>query len=280
MRTPLVLTLAALTMVHAVAPTPTGATQEERASVSAVGAILALDAAIQKRFEKVDGRFGYTRLLLRNGAHGFAPENDEEISSLRELQDANLRVALYLASRSLVATRDENRVGASHRIKGPLLITRGPFDATPPAASMRAEARRAFALFERTEQQHDFELGGWMVVARPVRALNDTCLKCHRSTGGNWPSGEPSDLRVGDALGVVFYAYQESGIRNQPWGSPEASVYGTSILIVPSCRDVTNSSPSRLCPMWRSVRMSVVPIVFSTSSLKVTSVRLPPASRR
>jgi hypothetical protein len=218
MRTPVALTFAALTILHAVAPTRTSATggeQEERASFSAVGAVLALDAAIQKRFERVDGRFGYTRLILPNGAHGFAPENDAEISSLRELEDANLRVALYLASRRFVApTPDEKQVGTSHRIKGPLLITRGPFDATPPAASMRAEGRRAFALFERKEPQHEFDLGRWMVVARPVRALNGTCLKCHRSTGDNWPTSAPSDLRVGDVLGVVFYAYQESGFRS------------------------------------------------------------------
>ena len=93
MRTPVALTFAALTILHAVAPsrtTATGGEQEERASVSAVGAVLALDAAIQKRFERVDGRFGYTRLILPNGAHGFAPENDAEISSLRELEDANV----------------------------------------------------------------------------------------------------------------------------------------------------------------------------------------------
>jgi hypothetical protein len=155
MRTHVALMLATAVALHAVAPSRTDANaaegQEDRESVSSVGAILALDAAIQKRFEKVDGRFGYTRLMLPNGAHGFAPENDEEIPSLRELEDANLRVALYLASRRFVATTpDEKQVRASQRIKGPLLI----------------------------------------------------------STGDNWPTSAPSDLRVGDVLGVVFYAYQ------------------------------------------------------------------------
>ena len=97
MRALILLTAAAFAILHAMA-TGTAAPQEER-SVSPIGAVLALDAAIQKGFERVDRRFGFTRLMLPNGAHGFAPENDVEISSLRELEDANLRVALYPASR-------------------------------------------------------------------------------------------------------------------------------------------------------------------------------------
>lgn len=85
MRIPVVLLLA-LTILHTVSTsTRTAASarsgQEERA---AVGAILALDAAVQKRFERVDGRFGLARLPLRGGAHGFVPQNDAELSCLLE----------------------------------------------------------------------------------------------------------------------------------------------------------------------------------------------------
>ena len=206
MRALILLTAAAFAIVHMMA-TATAAPQEERAA-SPVGAILALDAAIQKRFETVDRRFGFTRLLLPNGAHGFSPENDEEISSLRELEDANLRVALYLASRRFVAPAADQRAGhTADRIRGPLAITRGPSGATPPAASMRSEGRKAFRLFERNDPQYEFPIGQWMVVARPVRAINATCVKCHTSSDDSWPTNN-SDLRVGDVLGVVFYAYQ------------------------------------------------------------------------
>ena len=43
-------------------------------------------------------------------------------------------------------------------------------------------------------------------------------------------------------------------------------VQGTSILIMPSCRDVMNSSPSRLRPMCRSARAIVASMVLFTSS--------------
>jgi len=206
MRALILLTAAAFAIVHTMA-TPTAAPQEEW-TASPVGALVALDAAIQKRFEKVDSRFGFTRLMLPNGAHGFAPENDEELSSLRELEDAHLRVALYLASRRFVEPAAEHR--AEHpadRIRGPLAITRGPSGATPPAVSMRSEGRAAFQLFERNDPQHEFQIGEWMVVARPVRAINATCLRCHSSSDTHWPTNN-SDLRVGDVLGVLFYAYQ------------------------------------------------------------------------
>ena len=203
--------LSVFAMVHTMATLTTTASSghwhEERESGSAIGTILALDAAIQKRFEKVDGRFGIVRVAV--DVHKFAPENDAEISSLRELDDRHLRVALYLAGRRLLGPkRDEPEAQSSDRIKGPAFITRGQFPATPAAASMSDEARRAFAVFERRERQYEFEVGDWNVVARPVRVANDTCLKCHRSTGPNFPTTAHSDLRVGDVLGVVLYAYQ------------------------------------------------------------------------
>jgi len=94
--------LLALTILHTVSTITTTAAsaQEERA---AVGAILALDAAVQKRFEKVDR------------AHGFVPENDAELSSLRELEEANVRVVLYLGGRSMLGPGPDGRRAVTNR---------------------------------------------------------------------------------------------------------------------------------------------------------------------
>ncbi len=211
MRIP-VVALLALTLLHAVSTITTMAAsaQEERA---AVGAILALDAAaVQKRFEKVDRRFGLSRLPLPKGAHGFVPENDAELSSLRELAEANVRVVLYLGGRSMLGPGpDERRARWSDQIKGPAFITRERSLPTPAAESLSEEGRRAIAAFDRHESQHAFEVERWNVLARPVRAVNGTCLKCHRSSGDNVPWGVTSDLGIGDVIGVVFYVYQEAG---------------------------------------------------------------------
>ena len=194
-------------MVHTIA-TVTAAPQEER--TSPVGAILALDRVVQKRFEHVNRGFGLDRIST---AHGFKPETDAELSSVRELDEAHLTVGLYLAGRAFLEGR---RHGGplSDWIKGPVAVTQDRFfPATPAIESMLGEGRRAFAAFERGESQQEFDSGKWTVVARPVRA-NGSCLKCHRSTGGGSPyDSTPLDLRVGNVLGVVFYAYQPAGAK-------------------------------------------------------------------
>ena len=138
MRIP-VVALLALTLLHTVSTITTTAAsaQEERA---AVGAILALDTAVQKRFEKVDRRFGLSRLPLPKGAHGFAPENDAELSSLHELEEANVRVVLYLGGRKMLgAGPDERRERWSDQIKGPAFITRERSLPIPSAEALSEE---------------------------------------------------------------------------------------------------------------------------------------------
>jgi hypothetical protein len=194
----------AFAIVHTMAMA-TAAPQEERAGVSPIGAILALDRVVQKRFEHVNRGFGLDRIST---AHGFKPETDAELSSVRELDEAHLTVGLYLAGRAFLEGRHYGRP-LPDWIKGPVAVTRDRFfPATPAIESMLGEGRRAFAAFERGESQHEFDSGKWTVAARPVRA-NGSCLKCHRSTGGGSPyDSTPLDLRVGNVLGVVFYAYQ------------------------------------------------------------------------
>jgi len=111
MRIP-VVALLALTLPHTVTTITTMAAsaQEERA---AVGAILALDA-VQKRFEKVDRRFGLSRLPLPKGARGIG------------------------------------RARWSDQIKGPAFITRERSLPIPAAESLSEEGRRAIAAFDPT----------------------------------------------------------------------------------------------------------------------------------
>ena len=186
--------------------------REERDSESASGAIQALDAAIQQRFTKVDVTFGFTRVMPRGTAHDFVPESDAELSSLGRLDDAHLRVVLYLAGRHLLNPSADQPLFYRRQdpIKGPARLTPGARVTMPTAESLADESRRAFAAFDRHEPHYDFVAGDWNVVARPVRAANGTCLQCHRSDGVNWPARNTSDLHVGDVLGVVIYAYQES----------------------------------------------------------------------
>jgi hypothetical protein len=185
---------------------------EGRDRESARGAIQALDAAIQQRFTKVDGTFGFTRVMPRGTAHDFVPESDAELSSLSRLEDAHLHVVLYLAGRRLLSPSADQPLFYRRQdsIRGPARITPGARVTMPTAESLAEEFRRAFAAFDQHEPHYESVAGDWNLVARPVRAANGTCLQCHRSDGINWPARDTSDLHVGDVLGVVMYAYQQS----------------------------------------------------------------------
>ena len=66
-------------------------------------------------------------------------------------------------------------------------------------------------------------VGAWRVEARPVRASAESCIECHRrhsgfeiktmpATGGAAVAAEKpkeADLKVGDPLGVLLYAYRK-----------------------------------------------------------------------
>ena len=54
---------------------------------------------------------------------------------------------------------------------------------------------------------------------------------------------------------------------------------GTSMRIMPSCREVRNNSPSRLMLICRSARVAGLPMALSIRSRNDTSTRLPLASR-
>ena len=208
----LILALVTVMVPLSMAVTTRAASPREERHRESASALQALDAAIQQRFTKVDGTFGFTRVMPRGTAHDFVPESDAELSSLSRLDDAHLRVVLYLAGRRLLNPSAEQPLFDRRQdpIKGPARLTPGARVPMPTPESLANEFRRAFAAFDRHEPHDAFVAGDWNGVARPVRAANGTCLQCHRSDGVNWPARNTSDLHVGDVLGVVMYAYQES----------------------------------------------------------------------
>jgi hypothetical protein len=151
-----------------------------------------LNDCIQERFKDIKGGFGMSR-IAKPVAHGFRPENVREMASVRELELANLEVVFYLAGRRGI-------------IKGPVAITasssRAASSAAPPSArDVWDESQQAMRLFTARES-HEFVNSGWTFVARPVRASDQICLRCHRSATG------PA-LQLGDAIGAALYGYRK-----------------------------------------------------------------------
>ena len=172
------------------------------ASVLADDPIASLNRSIQDRFKDVDNTFGLRRIVvIGDTPHRYKPESVTELAAVREIEDAQLQVAMYVAGRRVLDRESDLTT------KEPLALNRriifGPIAVTPPATSeglpaafdLIEESRVAFGVLARRDR-HDFELTDWRFTARPVRAATAQCLTCHRGRS------------VGDPLGVVLYAYR------------------------------------------------------------------------
>lgn len=179
-----------------------------------------LDALIQHRFQDADERFGITRLGEPGDFHQtlrlFRPETDAERAILDALERGGVRVVLFLAGRSLlasgpmapaVAARVERRA-----LGGPVLVSGARAEeiarlGLPDRPVLSEQGRRAFDAFTRGGA-YAFGHGAWQFEARPVRAGRQECLDCHRGIVSGTPASAPA---LGDALGVVFYGVRAAG---------------------------------------------------------------------
>jgi hypothetical protein len=201
-----------------------------------------LDGYIQDRFIQRGRGFGLERVMTK-GPHTpissvhfssqpntigmFFPENDQEREAVAEIEQSNLKMVLYLASRNVLGTRP---VGSQNRnlllfhapLRGPVAITQDSQNADwPEALSLWKQAQEAMQDFDRKKSvsEREFSVGDKDFIARPVRA-QESCLKCHapqtyQSIVPN-NDGAVRQLSVGDPIGVLLYAYTKSVKSNNP----------------------------------------------------------------
>jgi hypothetical protein len=209
-----------------------------------------LDKSIQHRFTETNRGFGLERIMIRErGYHTpvsmafrteaemigmLILENEEEKEAVAEIEESGLNMALYLASRKILAPRpDEDQLKNSPMfhfpLRGPVGITRNSGKSDwPEALSLWNEARKAMQDFEseKTATNYEFYAGGKTFIARPVRA-QESCLKCHtpekyqqyvydNNGGAIRPvtSALPRQISAGDPIGVLLYAYVSSARSN------------------------------------------------------------------
>jgi hypothetical protein len=197
--------VASLSMAVAVSARQTPPTPETRLLSS-------LNSCIQARFQEIDLKFGISR-VIKPGAtpHRFEPGTVREISAVRDLEDAGLRVVLYLTGRQILRDKPQPPALSADAIweviKGPVWITpvaaAGSSTSAPPPMDLWNDSRRAMLSFAKSES-HEFALGSWNFVARPVRA-ESMCLNCHREG-----TAAANTLKVGDPIGVVLYGYTQN----------------------------------------------------------------------
>jgi hypothetical protein len=212
-----VLTVATVGVVGLSAPPLLARQRPEAGGMGNISRVIgALNDCIQGRFQDINDRFGISRVVkIGETPHRFQPESVAEMSSVRALEQARLEVVLYVAgTRVMRPTPALALISDAHAraiVKGPVRVTSGPgtTDGPPPPAvsALWDEGRRAMRAFA-TGDSHEFTQPGWTFTARPVRASGAACLQCHahdRVTHGT-VANEP--VKLGDALGVVFYGYR------------------------------------------------------------------------
>ena len=166
--------------------------------------IAALNRIIQERFTEVDSTFGLRRIVvIGDTPHRFQPEKVSEFEAVRELTEAQLRVAIYMAGRRVLDVEPDLTTKVPFALNrrvvfGPIAVTEASaLPALPEAVELIDESRDAFRALERRER-YDFAIGDVTFTARAIRASSHVCLTCHK------------DRTIGEPLGVVLYACKES----------------------------------------------------------------------
>lgn len=152
----------------------------------------------------------------------FSPVNEEESLLLSEFEKDGWKVGLYLFGR--VSTRKESKGDAApkfmvnYRLNQPLPITATlKMKQLPGASKLMKEVKTAFIEFQTPnsprENNYEFTIGKWSYFARPVRAVNESCLKCHtdyviteKLANGQFRFKKRG---VGDANGVIVYGFAQ-----------------------------------------------------------------------
>jgi hypothetical protein len=179
----------------------------------------ALHRCVLERFRRADMVFGGARIdTPYGGMHRFQPQNARELEAASALERAGLQVVIYLSGRALLHHDAASGRPSRRAFQGPYLVSlvdRFGADHLPRATDLMAEARAAFTTFQKDEAR-DFESGTWQFAARPIRAHDQSCLRCHnRHVRGGSPDrlqllapAPDAGLGLGDTLGVVLYGYR------------------------------------------------------------------------
>ena len=149
------------------------------------------DKAVQQRF-LTEPDFGMWRIqpVYPPSPHleQFIPNNDEEKASVADFEKDGWKVSLYLfgrrATQKIVDGKEQKEFSINYRLNKPLPITRDlRGKQLPNAKKLLKEVKAAFLEFQTpnspNENNYEFSIGKWSYVARPVRAVNQSCLKCH-----------------------------------------------------------------------------------------------------
>lgn len=150
----------------------------------------------------------------------FSPNGEDEVAGVTAFERNGWNAALYLFGRRATPIvkngKDTPKFDVHYRLNEPLPITTGlKLSQVPKPKGMIEEIRKAFIDFQTPDspnaENYEFRIGKWSYIARPVRAVNESCITCHsdfviteKLAGGQYKF---RPRQVGDANGVIVYAF-------------------------------------------------------------------------
>lgn len=181
------------------------------------------DAAVQQRF-LTEPNFGMRRIVPVNPPSPhleyFKPINDDETASVADFEKEGWQVSLYLygrcANRKIVDGKEQEKFSINYRLNEPLPITGGLLKKELPVPEkLLKQVKNAFIDFQTpdspNENNYEFSVGKWSYVAKPVRAVKESCLRCHADYVITEKVGDNRykfrKRAVGDANGVIVYGF-------------------------------------------------------------------------
>jgi Protein of unknown function (DUF3365) len=177
------------------------------------------NALILDRF-LTEPQLGGRRLIPPNiHLESFAPKNQAETSSVNYFEQKEWKVGIYLYGRIPTQGSVTKHLSFYYKTIEPVPVTKNikPND-LPLADDILSNVAKAFYEFQADEKAEEkifeFTLNNWWYFARPVRAMNESCLKCHQSSvpvksDGKYPF-KFRERKIGDVNGVLVYAFQKA----------------------------------------------------------------------
>lgn len=148
----------------------------------------------------------------------FSPKTAAEMASVAGFEANNWDVGIYLFGKRTQpkANTKTEKFEIKYRLFDPLPVTRDlKRSDLLRSKTLLTEVKKAFLHFQQPDSPNHagstFDIGEWSYVARPVRAVQQSCLECHKDyvvtkklDDGKFKFRK---RQIGDANGVLVYAF-------------------------------------------------------------------------
>lgn len=189
-------------------------------------AVETFNLLIQTRFLTESG-FGGARIQPNpphsNHLSSFYPKDELEKKAVKDFERNGWKVGLYLfgktAGRKVKNGVEQKEFLIEYRFKQPVIITKNIKNREELSHSNRIlkQVKESFSQFQASEENQEkdfkFNTGGWWYFAKPVRAVNQSCVSCHadyvvvkKLEDGKY---QFRTRKIGDVNGILVYGFKK-----------------------------------------------------------------------